>query len=87
MQPTTLSFSVFPPDYSYHFIIFLQARLCSKLGSTQTKAAQQSASTQDLSARLVRSEEEKLKVEWKNIIILHQFTNGMDLAPGLFIHP
>ncbi|XP_062847645.1 coiled-coil domain-containing protein 78 [Trichomycterus rosablanca] len=40
----------------------LSVRLCSKLGLTQSKAAQHSASNQDLSARLVRSEEEKLKI-------------------------
>ncbi|KAK3552067.1 hypothetical protein QTP70_031781, partial [Hemibagrus guttatus] len=37
-------------------------RLCSKLGSTQSKAAQHAASNRDLSSRLVQSEQDKLKV-------------------------
>ncbi|XP_058271552.1 coiled-coil domain-containing protein 78 [Hemibagrus wyckioides] len=45
-----------------HFLTDENERLCGKLGSTQSKAAQHAASNRDLSSRLVQSEQNKLKI-------------------------
>ncbi|XP_060725138.1 coiled-coil domain-containing protein 78 isoform X2 [Tachysurus vachellii] len=45
-----------------HFLTDENEHLCSKLGSTQSKAAQHAASNRDLSSRLVQSEQDRLKI-------------------------
>ncbi|XP_047666707.1 coiled-coil domain-containing protein 78-like [Tachysurus fulvidraco] len=45
-----------------HFLTDENQHLCSKLGSTQSKAAQHAASNRDLSSRLVQSEQDRLKI-------------------------